>query len=74
MTGQVKTGECGITPLLIRHKEAQRLIGCGNSHYWQLVKLGKIEVVGSGKMGRAVYASLTKYVNVLRAEAQGKAA
>ena len=31
-------------PLLVRHKEAQRALGCGNSKYWELVKAGEIEV------------------------------
>ncbi len=64
----------GIEPLLARHKEAQRLLDCGNSHYWHLVKLGKIEVVGSGKMGRAVFASIKRYVEELRAAGRGEAA
>jgi hypothetical protein len=64
-----------IEPLLVKHPDAQRLIACGASKYWQLVKLGEIEVVGTGAMGRATYESLKRYVAKLVTEAtSGKAA
>jgi hypothetical protein len=63
-----------IEPLLVKHPDAQRLIACGASKYWQLVKLGEIEVVGTGAMGRATYASLQRYVARLLAKASEKAA
>jgi hypothetical protein len=68
-----KQGE-PIEPLLVRHKDAQRALGCGNSKYWELVKAGEIEVVGNGAMSRATYASVKAYVARLLLEARGKAA
>jgi hypothetical protein len=58
-----------LEPLLVRHKDAQRALGCGNSKYWELVKAGEIEVVGKGAISRADYASIKRYVGRLRGEA-----
>ena len=61
-------------PLLVRHPEAQRLLGLGASAYFKLIREGRIQSVGKGKMSRAVYSSIRKYVSELVAEAEaGKA-
>jgi hypothetical protein len=62
-----------IEPLLVKHPDAQRLIACGASKYWELVRGGEIEVVGEGAMGRATYESLKRYVDRLLAKASEKA-
>jgi hypothetical protein len=62
-------------PLLVRHPEAQKLLGLGASAYFKLIREGRIQSVGKGKMSRAVYSSIRKYVSELVAEAEaGKAA
>ena len=63
-----------IEPLLVKHPDAQRLIACGASKYWELVRAREIEVVGEGAMGRATYESLKRYVARLQAKAAEKAA
>jgi hypothetical protein len=62
--------------LLAKHRNVQRAIDVSASHYWGLVRAGKIKVVGRGKGGRAVWASVRDYVASLEnAEGQsGKAA
>jgi hypothetical protein len=59
----------GLEPLLVRHRQAQDMLGVGATKYWELVRGGEIEVVGTGAMSRAVYASIKKYVAKLLAEA-----
>jgi hypothetical protein len=64
-------------PLLVRHPEAQRLLGLGASAYFKLVRNGQIQSVGKGRMSRAVYSSVRAYVRKLVTEAEvksGKAA
>jgi hypothetical protein len=65
--------DTSLEPLLIRNRDAKRLLGCGNTKFWQLVKDGEIEVVGEGAMSRALYSSVKNYVDRLRAQASGKA-
>lgn len=59
-----------LEPLLVRHQQAQDMLGLGATKYWQLVRDGEIEVVGTGAMSRAVYSSIKQYVQKLLAEAQ----
>jgi hypothetical protein len=59
-----------LEPLLVRHQQAQDMLGLGATKYWQLVKSGQIEVVGSGALSRAVHASIKRYLQKLLAEAQ----
>jgi hypothetical protein len=61
-------------PLLVRHSEAQRLLGLGASAYYKMVRAGTIQVVGRGRMSRAVYSSILSYVQSLVAEAEGRKA
>jgi hypothetical protein len=61
-------------PLLVRHAEAQRLLGLGPSRYFKLVREGRIRSVGRGRMSRALYSSVLEYVQALVAEAQGRKA
>jgi hypothetical protein len=63
-----------LEPLLVRHQQAQDMLGLGATKYWQLVRSGQIEVVGAGATSRAVYASLKKYVAKLLAEAAAEKA
>ena len=60
-------------PFLIRHAEAQRLLGLGSSHYFGLVRAGRIKTVGRGRLSRALYSSVKEYVRGLVAEAEAKA-
>jgi hypothetical protein len=60
----------GLEPLLIKHAEAMRMIGCKVSRYWGLVRKGKIIVVEKGRAGRAYVPSVRAYVEQLLAEAQ----
>lgn len=62
-----------IEPLLLRHADAKRMVACGNSKYWELVKGGEIEVVGKGAMSRATHASIKAYVRKLLAESRARA-
>ena len=59
-------------PFLIRHAEAQRLLGLGDSHYFGLVRAGRIKAVGRGRLSRALYSSIKEYVRGLVAEAEAK--
>ena len=59
-----------IEPFLLRHGDARRMLGYGNSKYWELVKAGEIEVVGRGAMSRAIYDSIKRYVAKLIEEAR----
>jgi hypothetical protein len=61
-------------PLLVRHPEAQRLLGLGASAYFKLVRNGQIQSVGKGRMSRAVYSSVKEYVQALVAEAEARKA
>jgi hypothetical protein len=63
-----------VEPLLAKHRTVQRAIDASGSHYWGLVRRGKIKTVGSGKAGRAVWASVKSYVAELELEAGKKAA
>jgi hypothetical protein len=45
-------------PLLVSGPVARKIIGVGNTKYWQLVKTGQIKLVEVGGRKMAVYASL----------------
>ena len=47
-----------IEPLLVTGPVARRLIGVGNTKYWELVKSGKVKLVEVGGRRMATYASL----------------
>ena len=59
-----------LEPLLVRHQQAQDMLGLGATKYWELVRRGEIEVVGAGAMSAADYGSIKRYVQKLLAEAQ----
>jgi hypothetical protein len=62
-------------PILLRHSDAQKILGLGQSRYYKLIREKKIVVVGRGRMARAYYPSIQNYVAGLLAEAEaGKAA
>jgi hypothetical protein len=45
-------------PLLVTGPVARKLIGVGNTKYWELVKAGKVMLVEVGGRRMATYASL----------------
>jgi hypothetical protein len=47
-------------PLLVTGPVARKLIGVGNTKYWEIVKAGQIETVELGGRKMVVYASLKK--------------
>jgi hypothetical protein len=47
-----------IEPLLVTGPVARKLIGVGNTKYWELVKAGKVKLVVVGGRRMATYASL----------------
>jgi hypothetical protein len=47
-----------LKPLLVPNSVAKKIIGVGNTKYWELVKAGKIKLVEVGGRRMAVYASL----------------
>jgi hypothetical protein len=47
-----------LKPLLVSQFVARRLIGVGNTKWFELVKTGKVRVVDVGGRKMAVYASL----------------
>jgi hypothetical protein len=61
-----------VEPLLIRHTQAQRLLGIGPSAYFQLIREGKIKAVGERRTARAYYPSIQAYVAGLLDEAAAK--
>lgn len=63
-----------IDPLLIRHGDAQKILGLGQSRYFKLIREKKIVVVGRGRMARAYYPSIQNYVAGLLAEAAARKA
>jgi hypothetical protein len=62
-----------IEPLLVRHPDAAKILGLGLSAYFKLIRQGRIQSVGRGRMSRAVYSSLQRFVSELVAEAETKA-
>jgi hypothetical protein len=64
-----------LEPFLVRHADAQKLLGLGASAYYKLIREHKLTVVGRGRMGRCYYPSIRDYVARMLAEATvGKAA
>jgi hypothetical protein len=51
-----------LEPLLAKHAEGQRMLGCGSAHYWRLVKERKIIAVGKGRASRILVPSIRAYV------------
>ena len=47
-------------PLLVPGPEARRLLGIGNTKYWQLVRAGRIETVDLDGRKWVVFASLKR--------------
>jgi hypothetical protein len=50
-------------PLLVSNTTAKKVIGVGNTKYWELVKAGKIKTVDVGGRRMAVFASLEALAN-----------
>lgn len=47
-------------PLLVTGPQARRMLGVGNTKYWELVKAGKIQTVELGGRKMPTYESLKK--------------
>lgn len=62
-----------IEPILLRHADAQKILGLGQSRYFKLIREKKLVAVGRGRMARCYYPSVKAYVAGLLEEA-GKAA
>ena len=45
-------------PLLVSGPKARRIIGVGNTKFWEMVKAGKIKMADVGGRRMVVYASL----------------
>jgi hypothetical protein len=45
-------------PLLVSGPKARKIIGVGNTKFWELVKAGKIKMANVGGRRMVVYASL----------------
>jgi hypothetical protein len=63
-----------LEPLLVRHADAQKLLGLGQSRYYKLIREKKIVAVGRGRMGRCYFPSIKAYVEGLLAEAEARKA
>jgi hypothetical protein len=52
-----------LQPLLVSVRKARELLGgVGNNKFWQLAKLGELELVGTERKRWVVYASIQRYV------------
>jgi hypothetical protein len=45
-------------PLLVSAPTARKLVGCGNTKFWALVKAGKIKMADVGGRRMVIYSSL----------------
>ena len=45
-------------PLLVSAPKARKLVGCGNTKFWALVKAGKIKTADVGGRRMVIYSSL----------------
>jgi hypothetical protein len=61
-------------PLLVTGPVARKLIGVGNTKYWEIVKAGQIETVELGGRKMVVYASLKKLAEPATGTGQRKSA
>lgn len=60
-----------LKPLLVSVREARRLLGgCGNNRFWDLVKAGEIELVGSSRKRWVPIASLEALIERMREDAR----
>jgi hypothetical protein len=50
-------------PLIVSNTVAKKIVGVGNTKYWELVKAGKIKTVDVLGRSMAVYASLEALAN-----------
>ena len=56
-----------LEPLLVTVVEARKLLGgIGNNKFWQLVKAGELELVGSTRKRWVIVESIRSYVERLR--------
>jgi len=62
-----------LKPLLVPGPVARKILGVGNTKYWELVKAGKIKLVEVGARQMAVYASLEAIAQPAAEEAAERA-
>jgi hypothetical protein len=58
-----------LEPLVVRPKVAQRLIGCGNTRFYELLAIGELESYKDGKSRLITMASIKARVARMLAEA-----
>jgi len=53
---------CNHEPLLVKPKEARRLLSCGNTHLYELLSTGEIASFRDGRSRKIVMASLKNFI------------
>ena len=51
-----------IEPLLVRPREAWKMLGCGNTHGYELLNGGELDSFLDGKARKIVVASIHRYI------------
>ena len=51
-----------IEPLLVRPREAWKMLGCGNTHGYELLNTGELDSFLDGKARKIVVASIHRYI------------
>ena len=51
-----------VEPLLVRPREAWRMLGCGNSHGYELLNAGELESFHDGRARKITVASIRAYI------------
>jgi excisionase family DNA binding protein len=53
----------GLEPLVVSPKAAWRLLGCGNTHGYELIAAGELESYKEGKSRRITMASIRSHID-----------
>jgi excisionase family DNA binding protein len=53
---------CNSEPLVVKPKEARRLLSCGNTHLYELLSTGEIASFRDGRSRKIVVASLKNFI------------
>jgi hypothetical protein len=56
------TGEKSLEPLLVRPRDAWRMLGVGNTRGYQLLKAGELETFKDGRSRKITVASMRAYI------------
>ena len=51
-----------IEPLLVRPREAWKMLGCGNTHGYELLNTGELDSFLDGKARKIVVSSIHRYI------------